>query len=214
VLIVGRDSEPVQYTVTCGDGDGIGVPSSTAKLRSPEHWVFLHKGTQTLTGFVITPLSTGNLLDSSTPKFKQASGREFWGSLGLTVQTFRKLGVSAQRDEKVHRNCPKDRHLGSVWQSPPVRRRFTPTRRGQLPFQPQNDVSLGTSAIRRNVTCHALLCRECWENAGLPLAESHCRQNDDTAAEVADTSASSCRTELASVCPTSASNRTGKVHSV
>ena len=92
-------------------------------------------------------------------------------------------------------------------------RRFTPTRRSQLLFQPQNDVPLGTSAIRRNVKCHALLCREGVVRAGLGWPQPRCRRFNGAAAEVSFTSCSSTNSKLAEVCPTSASNQTGKVHS-
>ncbi len=80
-----------------------------------------------------------------------------------------------------------------------LRRCFTPTRRGQLLFQPQNDVPLGTSAIRRNVKCHSLLCREGVVRAGLGWPQPRCRRFDGAAAEVSFTSCSSTNSKLAEV---------------
>ena len=53
VLIVGRDSDPVEYAVTFRDVDGIGVPSYTVNLIHP-------RGTATSVGTGLTGVSFEN----------------------------------------------------------------------------------------------------------------------------------------------------------
>ena len=53
-----------------------------------------------------------------------------------------------------------------------------------------------------------------WGKPGLPRSGFRCSQNDDTAAEVADTACSFPRCQSASVCPTSCSLRIRKLASV
>ena len=71
---------------------GVALAKSVLLFRRAEHWVFLHKGTQSLIRFFVSRLHKEHLLDLPTPIFRRVLAQIFRGSPQRPVCASYRLG--------------------------------------------------------------------------------------------------------------------------